>query len=187
VLEQDSADRLTDLFSRYADTVHAYAVTRAGLDAAPDVVADTFLVAWRRLNVLPEPPLPWLLATARRVAATHRRSRARQVSLAQRMAQLARSAPELMPEGPVDYELWQALDRLPPREREALILVAWFDLTNSDAATVQGGSVGAFAVRLHRARRKLQRELGIGTAGQSAGAARKKDINDGHTASGPAA
>jgi len=49
--------------------VRSYAARRAGLDAADDVVAEVFLTAWRRIDDLPDDPLPWLLGVTRRVLA----------------------------------------------------------------------------------------------------------------------
>jgi RNA polymerase sigma-70 factor (ECF subfamily) len=49
-------ERLEEIYRLYADAIHAYAVSRAGWDDAPDVVADTFLVAWRRIGELPNEP-----------------------------------------------------------------------------------------------------------------------------------
>ncbi|MFG1927307.1 hypothetical protein [Cryptosporangium sp. NPDC048952] len=43
-------------------------MSRVGTSLAEEVVAETFLVAWRRIDVVPrERPLPWLLATARNI------------------------------------------------------------------------------------------------------------------------
>ncbi|TDO27506.1 RNA polymerase sigma-70 factor (ECF subfamily) [Kribbella sp. VKM Ac-2527] len=157
MLEQSSTyQRTTRTFADHADAVHAYAVVQVGPDAAPDVVSETFLVAWRRLDVVPEQPLPWLLATARRVAATHRRGWRRHNRLIDRMAGFAATEPQAMDPAELDGDLWRAMDRLSARERDALLLVTWFDLTNTEAAHVQGCTANAFTVRLHRARRHLR-------------------------------
>jgi RNA polymerase sigma-70 factor (ECF subfamily) len=162
--------RMTRMFSEHADAVHAYAVTRAGPDLAPDVVAETFLVAWRRLGVVPAEPLPWLLATARRVASTQHRARRRQDDLCERLAALRSIEPELLSGVEADDELWRAMDRIAEPERDALLLVAWYGLSYAEAAEVQRCARGAFAVRLHRGRRHLRALLGEG-AGQLGGPA----------------
>src|SRR6478672_3188813 len=74
------------LFRSEADAVRAYALRRADPADADDVVAETFLVAWRRLDDVPSDPRPWLLSVARRVVANRRRSNRRVVSLTERLA-----------------------------------------------------------------------------------------------------
>jgi RNA polymerase sigma-70 factor, ECF subfamily len=55
--DEDRA-RFTDVFERHSPRVFAYAHRHVGLARADDVVADTFLVAWRRRAELPDDPLP---------------------------------------------------------------------------------------------------------------------------------
>ncbi len=102
----------------------------------------------------------WLLGVARRVLANSRRSSSRQRALALRLVE----EPALAtgdPTGEVDARLSAraALELLSPAEREAIELLAWEDLSPSEAAEVLGCSRGVFAVRLHRARRRLRRHL----------------------------
>ena len=81
--------RFEQLYGDYADRVHAYALRRTSPAAADDVVAEVFLVVWRRLHKVPDEPLPWLLGVARRVLANQRRGDARRAALIDRMATLA--------------------------------------------------------------------------------------------------
>jgi RNA polymerase sigma-70 factor, ECF subfamily len=67
--------RFEALFRDHAGAVRVYAARRAGLGDADDVVAEVFVIAWRRIDDLPEDPLPWLLGVARRVLANRRRVR----------------------------------------------------------------------------------------------------------------
>ena len=131
-------------------------------DLAEDVVSETFLIAWRDRAAVPEPPVPYLLGVARRVLAGQRRATARRAALAARIADgLDGDGPG--PAGDFEsLELREALSRLPDHDREALILVGWCELSNVEAAQVLGCSQVAFAVRLHRARRRLRAELGNG-------------------------
>jgi RNA polymerase sigma-70 factor (ECF subfamily) len=141
--------------------VRAYALRRATPDAAQDVVADTFLVAWRRLEEVPDDALPWLYGVARRVLANQRRSAGRSEALEQRIAD-TRTAREWHDPGErmADAELMRlAMGRLSDRNREALTLVAWDGLSGAGAARAAGCSRAAFAVRLHRARARLAAEL----------------------------
>lgn len=138
--------------------VQRYVARRVAPEAVQDVVADTFLTAWRRYGQLQGEPLPWLLGIARRTAANHRRGGARRDALRERLrSEPASSAPQRFDDG--DPHVAAALATLSERDREALTLVAWDGLEHRVAATVMGCSTGAFTVRMHRARRKLERAL----------------------------
>jgi RNA polymerase sigma-70 factor (ECF subfamily) len=153
--------RLEQLFAEHAARVHAYAVRRVPAEDAGEVVAETFLTAWRRLDDVPSEALPWLLATARRTLANRWRGDRRRVALVERLSEpgAARRTPD--PTGEVDTRLavLAALDRLSDIEREALTLVVGDGLDAGSAAEVAGCSRAVFAVRLHRARRRLAQEL----------------------------
>ena len=58
-----------------------------------------------------------------------------------------------------DQPIADALTALSPLDQEALLLVAWDGLTSREAAAVMGVSAGAFRIRLHRARRRIQARL----------------------------
>jgi RNA polymerase sigma-70 factor, ECF subfamily len=136
--------------------VHRYAARRVPADSVQDVVSETFLVAWRRFGQLRGEPLPWLLGIARRTAANQRRAGQRRQALVQRLT----AEPSAAGDPVVAHQgLLLALAALPERDREALMLVAWDGLDNNAAAAVMGCSKTTFAVRLHRARRRLAREL----------------------------
>jgi RNA polymerase sigma factor (sigma-70 family) len=144
-------ERFEELYRQHVGAVAAYALRRASRETAEDVVAETFLVAWRRLDRMPEEPLPWLYGVARRTLANHRRSAIRRESLARRLEIEA-------PVGsvtPVDERLLDALRRLRRRDREVLMLLAWEGLTPAEAAQVLDCSPVAFRIRLHRARKRL--------------------------------
>jgi RNA polymerase sigma-70 factor (ECF subfamily) len=146
--------RFEGLYYEHAPAVLAYALRRAGRDVAHDVVADTFLVLWRRFDELPDEPLPWLYGVARRTLANHRRGERRRELL---LARLARREPD--PSVEADDRVLRALASLRPAERELLMLVAWEELTPAEAALVLGCSANACRIRLHRGRRKLERAL----------------------------
>jgi RNA polymerase sigma-70 factor, ECF subfamily len=123
-----------------------------------DVVAETFTTAWRRLDDVPADALPWLFATARRHIANRDRSVRRRQALHDRLAWTPQ--PEEVDVADIDDRIIGAIRRLPPREREALMLVAWDGLTPARAARAAGCSSTAFRVRLHRARSRLKSALG---------------------------
>jgi RNA polymerase sigma-70 factor (ECF subfamily) len=158
--------RLTRLFEQHHASVLAYATRRVGSTAAAaDVAAETFAVAWRRLDDVPEPgALPWLLATARRVLLASVRSEARrgdrEVRSADRSTDAGRNAPDhaaLVADRDV---VLRALDRVSEPDRELLLLVAWDGLALTEAAVVLGCSPGAARVRWLRARRRFADALG---------------------------
>ncbi len=150
-------DRFEALYVRHFGDVLAYALRRAPPAVAQDVAADTFLIAWRRLDDVPDRALPWLLAVARKSLANQRRSLRRQRLLAERLAAEPQiDSPAHALDGP---SILAALARLPERDRETLMLAAWEELDSRQAGKVLGCSPTAYRLRLHRARRKLERAL----------------------------
>lgn len=125
-------------------------------ETAQEVVAETFLVAWRRLEDVPGEALPWLLVVARNTVRNHSRSQYRARQLHSALAGLA-------PAGPTDpaaavherQMLLRALAAMTANDREAILLVAWDGLTSGQASAVLGCSEAAFKMRLSRARRRL--------------------------------
>jgi RNA polymerase sigma-70 factor (ECF subfamily) len=149
------------LFTDHHDAVWRYAVRRVGDAAAEDVVAETFLVAWRRIDAVPDHELPWLFGVARKVIANQRRGQRRLAGLTARLAQegdAARDEPPREPAVGADAVL-TALATLGERDQKALRLVYWDALAPSDAARALGCSAVAMRVRLHRARARLARAL----------------------------
>jgi len=153
-------ERFEAFYLEHHDAVLAYSLRRAPPHAACDAVSETFLVAWRRFDVVPPEELPWLLGVARRVISNQRRSQARQEALALRLSRVegesvSASLVEQSEAGPIA----NALTHLRPEDQEVLMLVAWEGLDHRQAAQVLGCSATAFRVRLHRAKARLRREL----------------------------
>lgn len=165
--------RLEALYAEHAAAVHAYARRRIDAASAEDVVAETFLTAWRRLERVPADALPWLYATARHVLANHRRGDARRVALAARMMRERVSGgasggsggaggsavPGVSALSDEGERLLRALAALRPADREALLLIGWEELSPARAAAALECSTAAFNVRVHRARRRLEAAL----------------------------
>jgi RNA polymerase sigma-70 factor, ECF subfamily len=158
VVNAERQERFRVLYRANYGRVLAYALRRSAPEVAHDVVADTFLVAWRRLDRVPVDPLPWLLGVARKTLATHRRSEQRQSSLLCQLeaqhALRARLATDLV-DDECTLRVAEAVARLPERDQELLRLVVWDGLSTKQAGVVLGVSHVASRVRLHRARRKL--------------------------------
>src|SRR6185312_13805865 len=155
------ADRFTRIYRADFPRVLGYAMRRAPLDAAREATAEAFLVAWRRLPDVPDPALPWLLVVTRNVIADQRRGGRRADALLAEVERLTGAPVHPDPSDDVVERsvVVQAVAALPETDREALMLTVWDGLGHRDAARVAGCSVGAFAVRLHRARRRLRTEL----------------------------
>lgn len=126
-----------------------------------DVIAETFLVAWRRLDEVPEGDEArlWLYGVARRALANQRRGEHRRTALAERLRTELAVASTTYESGSGLSEVIEALARLPEGERELLRLEGWEGLDARQIATVLGISQNAARIRLHRARRRLGREL----------------------------
>lgn len=152
-MELERVGRLEALFAQHAGVVRAYALRRIDPATADDVVSEVFVVAFRRLQDIPDDALPWLLATARRVLANHRRAAGRRAALTTQLGAI--QAPASRDEIAGERELLRALASLSDRDREVLLLVAWEELDPVSAAVAVGCSRATFAVRLHRARRRL--------------------------------
>jgi RNA polymerase sigma-70 factor (ECF subfamily) len=154
--EADDAQRFEAIYREHFGSIDAYA--RRRLPArADDVVAETFLVAWRRLEDVPADALPWLYGVARRVVSDLGRSSRRQEAVAERLAG-RREAHGVGP-GERDAELLSAVARLSERDRELLLLVYWEDLEPRRAALALACSRATVATRLWRAHRRLRNEL----------------------------
>jgi len=148
-------ERFEQLFDDHFQLVTAYALRRANQAEAEDAVAETFTVAWRRLDELSGDPKLWLLGVARRVLANQRRAAGRSAALAELLAH-ERTGDEGPAESPA---ILQALVHLSEKDREALLLQAWEGLSIAEIAAALGCSPTAAKVRLHRGRRRLRTEL----------------------------
>jgi RNA polymerase sigma-70 factor (ECF subfamily) len=154
--DEQAARQLAALFAAHHEAVARYVRRRTSPEAVDDVVAETFLVACRRLPSIPAEPLPWLLGVARRVLATQRRSARRRLALSARLATAVAPEPA---GGETEGSVRDALARLSEPDREALTLIAWEGLTTAQAAVVLGISHVAFRARFSRARRRLRKQL----------------------------
>ncbi|MGG5257533.1 RNA polymerase sigma factor [Phycicoccus avicenniae] len=154
-----------DRFSALFDTTHVgllgYAVRRVADPAdAADVVAETYLVAWRRLEDVPPgaEARPWLFGVARRVLANHYRGERRRIALADRLRDSLHHVvppPELHEPTVVE----RAVERLGDDDRELLRLLAWEELAREEIAVAMGLSRATVRVRLHRARTRLREAM----------------------------
>lgn len=152
--------RFDGLFRDHQRAVLAYTIRRTPtLADAEDAAAETFIVAWRKIESAPvTDALPWLYAVARRVLANQRRGTGRR----ERLAALLRveDVPTPMRLGDEhDGPAFVALATLSSADQELLRLVAWEELGNQQIAEVLGISANAVAIRLHRARARFAAAL----------------------------
>lgn len=158
----DTRDRFERLYLDCYPAVHRYALRRTdSVDDVADVIAETFLAAWRRLDDVPDgdATVLWLYGAARRVLANHRRGESRRSALASRLrGELAISQEEAAAD-PRTEAVRTAFAALDQADREVLALASWEELTGPQIATVLGCSSTAARLRLYRARKRLARLL----------------------------
>ena len=158
------AERFRRLFADTERELLAYVLRRvARAEDAADVVAETFLVAWRRLDKVPagDEARLWLYGVARRQLANQRRGVLRRSRLADRLrVELPVAVADAR--GPEDNRVGAvraALARLGEEDREILRLSSWEGLAPSEIAAVMGVPGVTVRSRLHRARKRLRAEM----------------------------
>lgn len=163
----DAEGRFNALYQAHNGAVLRYASRRTDPDTARDVVAETFLIAWRKLDQVPASAgqaEPWLYAVARRVLANAERSHRRAERVAARLRHESQEEHVDQVSDPAvviseRQRVIEALNKLTEPDQEALRLVGWEGLDVTGAALAMGCSRSAMAVRLHRARRRLEHAL----------------------------
>ena len=162
------------VFDRHYDSVHRFLARRVGPDLADDLASETFTTAFRvRAGYDPAhgDARPWLLGIATNLVRHHRRAETRRLRAYERVevpraADLEEDAiaarADASAAGP---RMARALARIPDAERDALLLLAWADLTYPEIASALEIPIGTVRSRIHRARQRL-REL-LDPSGQS--------------------
>ncbi|MCO8275881.1 sigma-70 family RNA polymerase sigma factor [Actinoplanes sp. TRM 88003] len=146
----------------YADVL-AFAQRRGHPSHAEDVVAEAFLVVWRRFEDAPrrrDDARAWIFGIARHCLLNAQRGQGRQEALTVRISAVP-------PDGPGEpsaelIDLAAAWKQLSPAEQETLALTVFEDLTSAQAARVLGISAATYRIRLMRARRALRGHLAPG-------------------------
>ena len=163
--------RFEALAAEVYEPVQRYVRRRVDPDAVDDVVSETMLTLWRRLDDVPAGArLPWTYGVARRHISNHRRAGRRHLRLVNRAESEPRPAPD--PDHPLDAELHTAISELDASERELLHLWAWEQLEPAEIAIALGLTPNAVSIRLHRAKKKL---------GENLETARKNEQVSGHS------
>lgn len=163
-------ERFGTLFERHAAEIHGYAARRLGIRAADDVMAETFLVAFRhrgRYDLSRDSARPWLYGIATNLIARHRRAEARAYRALARTGAIPEPASESFADEAIERVtavgvrslLAGALARLHSRDRDVLLLIAWADLTYDQVSESLGIPIGTVRSRLHRARSQVRQAL----------------------------
>jgi RNA polymerase sigma factor (sigma-70 family) len=161
--------RFAGIFDRHIDHVRTFVIRRLGESRGDDVVSEVFRVAFERrgtFEVAAGSALPWLYGIATNLVRREHRSHTR------RLAALGRAdgRREVVSDPLVDvaarldarselHDLGAVLISLSDGEREILLLVAWEQLTPTEAAAVLGIPPETARTRLHRARLHIRTEL----------------------------
>jgi RNA polymerase sigma-70 factor (ECF subfamily) len=158
------------LYDRHAAPIHRYVSRRLGDALADDVVADTFLTAFRmrqRYDLGRRDARPWLYGIAANMIGKHYRAETRRLRALARAAgagQVSVAATDeivsRLDAVAVRNELLLALARLSAGDRDVLLLIAWAQLSQDETATALGVAAGTVRSRLHRARKKVREALG---------------------------
>jgi RNA polymerase sigma-70 factor (ECF subfamily) len=161
-LQADPAARFQQIYAQSYRSLVGYARRRtSSAEDAADVVAETFLVAWRRVDVIPpgDDATPWLYGVARNVISNQVRGARRRERLTHRLQFELTPVPVDGPETVQTSITDEALARLSEGDRELLRLMAWEGLEASEIAVALGFSSGTVRVRLSRARRRFAQHL----------------------------
>lgn len=163
---RDRQARFEGLAHVVAQPLHRYLLRRTNPDMVEDVLSDTMLVLWRRIDEVPGLPagstpdlddvLPWCYGVARGCLANARRADGRRLRLVERLIR-TRQHPAAMADDHSD--LYAALDGLGELDREVVRLWAWEGLEPRQIAEVTGLTSNAVSIRLHRAKKKLAEQL----------------------------
>jgi RNA polymerase sigma-70 factor, ECF subfamily len=167
-MTMDPEDRLAGLVRAHHRHVLAYARRRLGdWQAAEDLAAETFAIAWRRLGDVPAEPLPWLYRVAYGLLRNEYRRSARRRAVETRAVDAADGARAEGGPRPDDPgvrvaeadRVVRALSALSEADRDLLMLIGWEELSVAQAARVLAVPAPVVSVRLHRARRRLAARL----------------------------
>ncbi|UBU13493.1 RNA polymerase sigma factor [Nonomuraea gerenzanensis] len=154
----DEEADFTLLFQEHYESVLRYAWRRVGPSDAPDIANETFRIAWQKhRDIPPDRPLPWLYVTARNLIRNlvKKEQRREEVLAVHDAGDIGDHAVAVV----ARQAALTALNDLSESDRELVLLVAWEGLDLREAAQVAGCSRAAAAMRLHRARKRLEQSL----------------------------
>ena len=157
--------RFVEVYESFFRLVYGYCLRRTSPDKVDDAVAETFLVAWRRIGDVPvgDAALPWLYGVAYRVLSTQWRARSRRGRLNSKLASVGitpvANALDYLVTAQESEQILEALSRLKRTDQEILRLAVWEELSHTEIAAVLDINTGAAKQRLSQARKNLGREF----------------------------
>jgi len=158
--ELECRHRFEDLVGEVFDPLQRYLGRRVSVDDAADLLSETLMTIWRRLDDIPkESVLPWCYGVARRVLANHHRGRRRHLRLVARLESQRSPVAADPSDGFDDLDLADALGTLPEPDQEVLRLWAWEQLEPREIALALDTTANAVSLRLSRAKKKLAAAL----------------------------
>ncbi|MBE1532549.1 RNA polymerase sigma factor [Actinomadura algeriensis] len=166
---RDDPEAFAEIFRRHAPDLKRYVTRRLGADTAEDVVAETFLAAFRqRHRYDPARPSarPWLFGIATNLIGRHVRTEVRQLRILRRTGADPVAEPftdrsdDRISARADGHRIAAALAAMPRGHRDALLLFAWGELSYVQIAEALDVRVGTVRSRISRARRRLRKELG---------------------------
>lgn len=165
--------RFENVYGETRVPILGYLVRRtANPDDAADLLAEVYLIAWRRIDDLPpgDEARLWLFGVARRVLANHHRRMRTETGLALALRdELRFIGRDSADAGDSQAEAVRAaLAELGSRDRELLTLSAWEGLTPVEMAKMLGRPAGLVRVQLHRARNRLRGSIADRPVGDTA-------------------
>lgn len=155
--------RFRELYVSYFKFVHAYCRRRTDPDRVDDVAAEVFLVAWKKIDQVPDgsAALPWLYGVAYGVLTNVWRGVSRQKRLREKLnivgVETVAPADEYMVVRQDARQILEAMNQLKTSHQEVLRLAVWEGLSGSELALALDVSVDAAKQRLSRAKRGLAR------------------------------
>lgn len=163
VTDAEREQRFRTLAEQILEPVRRYLARRTDAATADDVLSETMLVCWRRLDDVPagDEAVPWAFVVARNLLANAQRAERRRGRLTAKI--IALDPPAAVVEFSADESgsdaVRDALAQLRRDDAELLRLWAWEGLETPQLATVLGISANAAALRLSRAKARLKTEL----------------------------
>jgi RNA polymerase sigma-70 factor (ECF subfamily) len=157
--------RFVEIYKSHYRSIYAYLRRRLAADLVDDAVAETFLVAWRKVNLIPsgEQSLPWLYGVAHRVVMHQWRSSQRSGRLHERLNSLGVEAPtppeELIISSLESRQVLEAASKLKATDQEILRLSIWEGLSHEDIASALDLETAAVRQRFSRALTHLTNEF----------------------------